>query len=64
MTQYKEKSDKNADLHKNQIKSPFVSSIGKIGGFAHGRIRQEAITSILKDSLHGVVQAKSEGKIS
>lgn len=25
---------------------------------------QEAITSILKDSLHGVVQAKSEGKIS
>lgn len=43
MTQYKEKSDKNADLHKNQIKSPFVSSIGKIGGFAHGRIRQAKV---------------------
>ncbi len=43
MTQYKEKSDKNADLHKNQIKSPLFSSIGKIGGFAHGRIRQAKV---------------------
>jgi hypothetical protein len=40
MTQYKEKSDKNADLHKNQIKPPVFSIIGKTGGFAYGGIRQ------------------------
>ena len=33
-------SDKNADLHKNQIKSSFFSTIGKTGGFAYGGIRQ------------------------